>query len=573
LIVPHLTDTRTSFAVREYDLATGRHRDLFTLPVRSGIGLEQFALSPDGRLLLEGHPRDARLWDLTTGTERRHFQFRGGDQCFTFTPDGRQLVSAARINDGDTVRLWDLTTGKEARVLTRHGRDGVSEVVVSPDGRWLAAVEGSGVVGVGTAVTLWDLTGAQAPRDITLAERTWGGRLLFTADGQSLFAVSGAWPDFFVSRWDVQTGTMALRWGGPHGNSEFFPPAVAMSPDGGTVAVGSSAGVIRLFNGRTGTETVPTAGHSAFIDCAAFLPEGAVRTIGFDGVVTDWDIRTGRQRARRDLAAGVTGCDMVRSVAASPDGRWVVTKGNVRAAPSRGVVMLWEAATGTPKHTWTVGWWDDTFAFGPDGRFLVNRLRGKALRAWDRATGADLPAVIRPHDDAGTAFAVLGDGRTLLVCDAQTADGFDLTTGAKRFSWKLAENDVLGEPAAAPNTGWAPVRSVAGSPDGKLLAIGVGGNPAVARSDRKWNVVLVEAETGKVLRRVATPDAMAGLLVFSPDGRWLASERSVWDAATLKEVRRFPEPPLTTAVAFSPDGRRVVTGHSDGTALVWRVGE
>jgi WD40 repeat protein len=263
---------------------------------------------------------------------------------------------------------------------------------------------------------------------------------------------------------------------------------------------------------------------------------------------------------------------MVSRLAASQDGRWVVIKGNARPG-SRGIVTLWDAATGTPTHTWSVGWWDDAFAFGPDGRFLVNRIPGKAFRAWDTTTGVELPAITRLHSDVRTEFTVLGDGRTLLVCDEQTADGFDLTTGEKRLSWKVADNDVLGQPVPATDQRSGLVRALAASPDGKTLAIGVGGDTFVDTTKRKWNVVLVEAETGRVIRRVGTPDAMAERLAFSPDGRWLASNQCVWDVATLKEVRRFPVPRDVTAVAFSPDGRRVATGLANGTTLVWRVGE
>jgi RNA polymerase sigma factor (sigma-70 family) len=312
VIAPHVEQEPTRVSVREYDLATGKHRELFVIPPRTGpdgkpagIGLERFILSPDGTLLVEGYPHEAYLWDLSTGTVRQHLRFRGMNNYFAFPPDGRHLITAAANNDGDAVRLWDVSTGKEAKVLTRNGRDGVSQVVVSPDGRWLAAVESSGVVGVGTGLTLWDQTCRLPPREMIVSERTWGGTLAFSRDGEAMYAISGAWPSYFASRWDVQTGKMALRWGGPHGNSQYNHPAVAVSPNGGILAVGRYPGIIRLFDTHTDTETTPTAGHTSFVARVTFLPASGVRTVGFDGVVTDWDARTGKQRGRRDIAPAV----------------------------------------------------------------------------------------------------------------------------------------------------------------------------------------------------------------------------------------------------------------------------
>jgi hypothetical protein len=74
-------------------------------------------------------------------------------------------------------------------------------------------------------------------------------------------------------------------------------------------------------------------------------------------------------------------------------------------------------------------------------------------------------------------------------------------------------------------------------------------------------------------------------LVFSPDNRLLATNAldgiKLWDLATGQVVfrREMPEKVRSSitsgtyagCLAFSPDGRRLATGHPDSTILIWEV--
>jgi RNA polymerase sigma factor (sigma-70 family) len=95
-------------------------------------GISSVAFSPDGKLVLAGcMDNTLRVFELSTGKERR---FEGHTKQLlgaVFTPDGKRILSGSY---DQTVRLWDVATGKEVCRFLGH-TDWVWGVAVSPDGR------------------------------------------------------------------------------------------------------------------------------------------------------------------------------------------------------------------------------------------------------------------------------------------------------------------------------------------------------------------------------------------------------------------------------------------------------
>jgi roadblock/LC7 domain-containing protein len=107
-----------------------------------------------------------------------------------------------------------------------------------------------------------------------------------------------------------------------------------------------------------------------------------------------------------------------------------------------------------------------------------------------------------------------------------------------------------------------PVRAVAWSPNGRLMATG---------SEDK-SVRFIEVATGEVVARVLH-DGVVRAIAWSPDGRLLATgseDRAarVFDAATGKEVARITHDRVVVAVSWSLSGRMLATGSGDGTARI-----
>ena len=111
------------------------------------------------------------------------------------------------------------------------------------------------------------------------------------------------------------------------------------------------------------------------------------------------------------------------------------------------------------------------------------------------------------------------------------------------------------------------VRSVVFSPDGRTLASG-----SRDGTIRQWDV-----STGRHLRTLRGHTDWVNSVVFSPDGRTLASGSSdgtvrQWDVSTGRHLRTLRgHTDWVSSVVFSPDGRTLASGSSDGTVRQWDV--
>src|SRR5205085_151085 len=106
--------------------------------------------------------------------------------------------------------------------------------------------------------------------------------------------------------------------------------------------------------------------------------------------------------------------------------------------------------------------------------------------------------------------------------------------------------------------------AVALSGDGKTLAWGAG----------EGEMGVWQPATGGDLGRFQGQRGTISALAFVPNGRMLASADGktirLWDVATLKCRRELAgHTNQVLALDCSPDGRTLVSGSDDGTALVW----
>lgn len=263
-------------------------------------------------------------------------------------PDGTVLAAAF----GDKIRFWDPVNSQEI-LQPLEQPDGVSAMAFSPDGRTLAALCSCG--GNFGKVQVWDVsTGRQ------ITETAAGDYLVeFSPDGETVATGS---TNGEVLLWDSTTGDKAGPSFSRGGGGNIL--AAAFSPDGATLATSGTDRAVRLWDTRTGRQVAKIAtGHTGNVNDLTFSPDGKILASGsFDGTVKLWNTSSGRQ-----MGEPFSNPDAVFEVVFSPGGRIIATAGHYNGA------MLWDLDSGQQigQFPADLSDWVSSVAFTPDGASLI----------------------------------------------------------------------------------------------------------------------------------------------------------------------------------------------------------
>jgi WD40 repeat protein len=510
--------------VKVTEVASGNEVRRIDVNVNNNINnASAIAYAPDGKTLAIGSGNTIHLRDPDTGKEIRQFSGGGGVSTLVFSPDSQTLAGKGFDNK---VRLWEAASGKELHVVggapganpnaanlafvrAGFGGNGARDLAFSPDGKTVA-------VGGGNAVRLFDTaTGQEQP--LAGGHHAPISAVRVAQDGKTMLSRGG---DGVVRRWDLTDGRELGQFREPAGTV-----GVAFSPDGKTVAFGCSDASIRLYDAETGKQRSQVKGHNGGSGTLTFSPDGKFLAShgGADNTI------------RIHSVAGGTEVQQIVLQTNNPNGSGTVVLRSPYLPTASGMGL----------------------AFSPDNRTVVVQIPGgasplvnvggnvvgggnttPALRIWDIATGKEVRKIPLPNDRGGGHIAVSPDGRMVASENAdQTVSLWEIASGKER--------GVLGtaQPPAQLNQG-----------------------PNVRFAIRANLAGLVG------------PLPAGPTLAFSPDGGLLACKGvggqtvRIWEVGPGKELGLFKghEGSIAT-VAFTPDGRRVVSGSSDTTLLLWNV--
>jgi eukaryotic-like serine/threonine-protein kinase len=283
---------------------------------------------------------------------------------------------------------------------------------------------------------------------------------------------------------------------------------------------------------ETWEERILRDGHTAAVRRAVFSPDGKLLvSAGEDNKVIVWDFAR-----RMPLKTFSEHKGVITTVSFSPDGKWFFTGDEQQTA------IVWDAKRLEPAAVWR-----DQFgrvsgsAFSPDGRVVVYAAGSVSLvretTTWKKLL--ELPLE-------------LGFGEFLFPEDHVLAD----THGGM---WDLYTGELLREGEKTWAGNWAAI-----SPDRKQ----------VASIDSSGYLRFADLERRKVITQVHGHHDHGRAVAYSPDGKLLATaaERVVlWDVASRTKLLPLEYESIVWSVAFSPDGRWLVSTHGDGSILIWDI--
>ena len=486
---------------------------------RTGSRLKQFlghtaevnaiAFSPDDLLLATG---DLKGNVLLWNIETREIikRLKGHTRKITAI---RFLKDGSRLvtsSIDNSVGQWDVSTGKEIEQLVLKHPDSVIAMQVIPELNQIVTSC------TDKYIRIWDADKAEVIHTFSSLE---GGvySLSVSADGRQLIAADSK--NRTVRFWDVVANREVQK---PQANGQLGPIidlkkrggllwSVAFQPGSDDILT-VGGGEARLWETSTGNERMSFSQHGT-VASACYSPDGnRIATGSWDNSAKVWDIVT--KQVVRKFEGIHTG--NVNSVAFSKDGTRLLTASDDHTA------ILWNIESGTVAHK-LIGHTDRIWSatFSPDGNFIVTASNDKTARIWRADDGASVK-VFSGHKYGVTCATFTPDGKTIITGSEDTTAGmWDVSTGDRLIEFR-------GHTAR--------VTSVAASPDGTRILTG-----SADQSAKLWDADPKKSVDAK--------------------GKEILS------------LNRHTEEVTSVAFSSDDDGRQILTGSRDGTAVIWLSSE
>jgi WD40 repeat protein len=618
-------------------------------------GVTALALSPNGRYIASGDGMgQVRVWDLAESRERpqegaspHHRRI----SAIGFLPDQERTRFVVLDQDGQST-LWDATgavlqkrelsavevvrmavaaqAGPVAVALADPGGELLlvggdtkprksiagtggrpTALHLAPDGRWLAAGDENGHVGVWNAAT-----------GLLLLEHDYHERISAVRFGPAGWLAVGAGDRMYLAPLNIQASGPGVVLEGVAGEVA----SAVFSADGNWLAACTTSGSRHLWSladrVHPNPRPLPIDGRSSGITCLAFDRDVQAISAGEgDGGVRRWDLATRREGPRIPPHRA-----RVDGLSVSPDGRFLLQITHDSQA------MIWDLKEGRGARTLPGRWTSGAFVPGStrlvmtrDANHggdvvLIDRETGGSRLLFERpparngqgvsravfarvavtqdgrkvaaATAAgqvemacvwDIqggpPRVIRGHTRPITAVSFSGDGQTLLTASEDgTAKLWDLAAAGP--GPKADTPASVLPPAAAPARGPAlPITAAEVNPANRRWIV-----TAHWSSGELGKIVLWDAQPGQEPRS-RTLGEMIGRphsVFFSPDGHWVGAAGQdkalhVWSLADGKTPERMAFEPdhqhteQVKAVTAWPTAAMIASGGDDTAVKLWTL--
>jgi WD40 repeat protein len=509
-------------------------------------------ISRDGRMLLttEGDG-NVHIWDRARARPLRTLAAVSATDA-RFCPDERRLVvkdddgatlraghrrlrlargpieaiacsangSRVAIRNLDRVRVFDARTGRRVASFAAPSNSAPGQVALNADGKRVAVpVRGGTVVedilGRGRQMLL----PSHSDQDVT--------SVAFRPDGKRV--VTGAIEGTMVI-WDLARRSTISKLRG-EGNLVY---SVAYSADGKLIVSAATDRVARVWDAVTGVPLAVLRGHEGLINNAVFGPDSqTVATASADGTLRLWHVPVAAVlRLGGDVIYGAFTRSGRRMVTATADGTVEVWDASRRRRTAHFVVPNTAHLAPAPNAT----------------RIAIADDSGRA-QVWD-PTNPSTPVDLAGPQEVVLALDYRPDGRAIALA---TERG------------EIRVVDPSGRRLREFSTGLGPTTAVAFSRDGRRIA---------AASGTANEVVLLDASSGRLLRRIRPPDPGLTTVAFNPDGSQIAAGGNdgawIWNASTGRlRLRLRGHLAVVQSATFSSDGELLATASIDGETRLW----
>jgi WD40 repeat protein len=562
-------------------LLAGWSRQIHPVKQVFPIGRAQFVRSPDGRILVttaskvpkseffKGSEAEIRLWDAATGKPLGQPIPPPTDYFnrVAFSPDGKFLVMAYRDQPGNrllVIRFWDVATRQPVGkpMLQSQKADEIrylNVIAFSPDGKRLVTHYSQSHPESREEIRLWEVPTGKAVGEPLPAKYVHVA--VFSPNGKTLLTGGGKWdePPYEVRLWEAATG----KPGGEPIKHDYVVFAAAFSPDGKLFVTGGmkrnphlrdqSPGFAQAWETATGKPVGGEIVHSRAVVGVHFSPNGkkiVTRTADYYFRLFTYE-PLGWSRVG-ELIPAHSAARYSGEVTFSSDSKTVLLVRD--SAGVSGTVRLWDTATGEAIGGPLAGSNGYGVAFDPAGKKVQASASGGEVRRWEITLPSAGRKLQMPEKAVLGPQAFSPDGKTVAMAVSRDKKHQEV------WFWDRKTAEQSGDPLRLEGK----ARELAYSPDGKTLL-------TVTEQVRLWDVATRKPIGGPIGKPIPFFHSW-GRQAFSPDSKTvLAADGKIvrlWDTRTGKAVGKpFAHQKQVNAVAFSPDGKRILTSSEDRSAV------